>query len=78
MQENPNIELCACSGGEWLRMSGKVVRDEDVAVKEFFLEKNPELKNLGYDAHDDNMEVLYIDEPEAVLYSFTAEPKKLI
>lgn len=74
IQINPNVEICAYKDGKWLRISGKLVRDERVEVKEYVLDKNPELKNM-YSAYDDNTEVLYFENGTATFSSFTEEPK---
>jgi len=73
MDANPLIEICAmkASGAEWMRLSGTVVNDDSLAVKEQFLELNPELKSM-YKADDGNMAVLYITNATARYFSFTA------
>ncbi|MBQ6546597.1 MAG: pyridoxamine 5'-phosphate oxidase family protein [Bacilli bacterium] len=74
MQINPNVEICALMDGKWLRLAGKVVRDDRREPKESMLEANPVLKNM-YSADDDNTEVLYFENAKATFYSFTEEPK---
>ena len=74
IEKNPYVEICAFNEGKWIRVSGKLVRDERVEAKEHMLNNYPELKNM-YDAHDDNTEVLYFEEMKATIYSFTEEPK---
>ena len=74
MQINPNVEICALMDGKWLRLAGKVVRDDRREPKESMLEANPVLKNM-YSADDDNTEVLYFENAKATFCSFTEEPK---
>ena len=74
MQINPNVEICACKDGKWLRLEGKVVRDDRIQAKESMLDANPMLKNM-YSANDDNTEVLYFEKAKATFYSFTEKPK---
>ena len=64
MAANGKFEICALkpSGSEWMRVSGTLVNDETLSVKETFLERNPSLKAM-YKADDDNMAVLYITRP---------------
>ena len=69
-----NHEICAFNEGKWVRISGKLVRDERVEAKEHMLANYPELKNM-YSATDDNTEVLYFENAKATIYSFTEEPK---
>ena len=74
MQINPNVEICSFMDGKWLRLEGKVVRDDRREAKVSMLDANPELKNM-YSADDDNTEVLYFVNAKATFYSFTEEPK---
>lgn len=71
---NPNVELCAFNNEKWIRVSGKLIRNENVLAKEHMLDNYPNLKNM-YDAHDDKTEVLYLEDAQAVISSFTNEPK---
>ena len=74
IQKNPNVEICAFKDGKWIRITGKLVRDDRLEAKSDMLDKNPMLKNM-YAADDDNTEVLYFDGAKAVISSFTEEPK---
>ncbi len=76
MQINPNVEICGFVDGKWLRLEGKVVRDDRKEAKVSMLEANPMLKKM-YSADDDNTEVLYLKEATATFYSFTEEPKEI-
>ena len=73
MAKNGKFEICALkpSGSEWMRLSGTLVTDETLAVKEEFLNRNESLKSM-YKADDDNMAVLYIKDATARFFSFTA------
>lgn len=73
---NPKVEICACKGGEWLRITGELVNDDDRDVKVAMLEKMPSLKAM-YSADDDNTQVLYFRNATAVFSSFTAEPETI-
>lgn len=76
MMANGKFEICALkpSGAEWMRLSGDLVADETLAVKEEFLERNPELKSM-YKADDDNMAVLYITHATARFCSFSSQER---
>ena len=74
IEENPYVELCAFKDGKWIRVSGKLVRDDRVEAKKDMLDKNPDLRNM-YDENDDNTEVLYFESATAIIYSFTSAPK---
>ena len=74
IEVNPNVEICAFKDGRWLRLSGKLVRDDRVEAKKDMLDKNPNLRGM-YNENDDNTEVLYFENAKAVFSSFTDTPK---
>jgi uncharacterized pyridoxamine 5'-phosphate oxidase family protein len=74
MQANPKVEICACAGGEWLRVEATVVRDERVEAIQHMLDAYPSLQGM-YKAGDGNTEVLYLKDATATFYSFTSEPR---
>ncbi len=74
MQANPKVEICAFNGQKWIRVAGKVVRDDRVEAKKHMLDSYPNLQAL-YRADDDNTEVLYLKNATATISSFTEEPK---
>ena len=74
IQINPKVEICGFIDGKWLRVEGKLVRDDRREAKVSMLDANPILKNM-YSADDDNTEVLYFENAKATFYSFTEEPK---
>ena len=78
MAKNGKFEICALkkSGSEWMRLSGTLVNDETLAVKEEFLNRNEGLKSM-YKADDDNMAVLYITNATARFCSFTEQERKV-
>ena len=73
---NPKVEICACKGGEWLRVSGVLVNDDRREVKAAMLDKMPSLKAM-YSADDDNTQVLYFEHGKATFSSFTKAPETL-
>ena len=74
IQINPNVEICGFLDGKWIRLEGKVVRDDRREAKASLLDANPILKNM-YSADDDNTEVLYFENAKATFCSFTEEPR---
>ena len=78
MAKNGKFEICALkkSGTEWMRLSGTLVNDETLAVKEEFLNRNEGLKSM-YKADDDNMAILYITNATARFCSFSAPERKV-
>lgn len=73
IQQNAKVELCAFSGEKWLRLSGRLIRDDRVEAKEHMLASYPNLQTM-YSATDDNTEVLYFEDATAVFSSFTGDP----
>lgn len=78
MAKNGKFEICALkkSGSEWMRLSGTLVNDETLSVKEEFLNRNEGLKSM-YKADDDNIAVLYITNATARFCSFSAPERKV-
>jgi uncharacterized pyridoxamine 5'-phosphate oxidase family protein len=74
MQANPKVEICACTGGEWLRIEATVVRDDRVEAKQHMLDAYPSLQGM-YKADDGNTEVLYLKDATATFSSFTEPPR---
>lgn len=74
IQANPQVEICAFADGVWVRVCGKLVRDDRVEAKTHMLEAYPNLQSM-YSATDDNTEVLYFENAVATFSSFGGEPK---
>ena len=73
---NPNVEICAFKDGSWLRVSGRLVRDDRREAKKHMLDNYPDLRAM-YSEDDDNTEVLYFDGAKATFSSFTAAPETI-
>ena len=73
---NPKAEICAFdpSTGNWLRISGELVDDNNRDVKVAMLEKYPAIRSM-YDPDDDNTQVLYFKNATAVFSSFMGAPE---
>jgi len=75
LQANPKAEICAfAADGRWVRVSGKLIRDDRIEAKKHMLDNYPSLQAM-YSAEDDNTEVLYFEDAEAVFSSFTEAPR---
>lgn len=74
IQKNAKVELCAFADGAWVRVAGKLVRDDRVEPKKHMLDAYPNLQVM-YSAEDDNTEVLYFEDATATFCAFGAEPK---
>ena len=76
IMNNPKVEICAFKDGKWIRVTGKLVRDDRTEAKKYMLDQNPNLRSM-YNELDDNTEVLYFESGEAVISSFTEAPKTI-
>ena len=70
--ENPNVELCAVNGTEWVRVSATLVEDERVEAKKSMLDANPNLRS-SYNENDDNIAVYYFTNATATFSSFAGD-----
>lgn len=73
MLKNPRFEISAMNKGTWIRLEGKAVHDDRLAAREKMLAENKALSGM-YSADDGVMEVLYIEDATATIYSFKNEP----
>ena len=74
IQANSKVEICAFVDGVWVRIAGKLVRDDRIEPKKHMLDAYPNLQAM-YSAEDDNTEVLYFEDATATFFSFTAAPR---
>lgn len=73
---NPKAEICAFKNGEWLRVSGLLIEDDNRAARVSMLDAYPELKAM-YSPDDGNTEVFYFKDATAVFSSFT-KPAEIV
>lgn len=71
---NPKVEICACTGPEWLRVSATLVEDDRREARQSMLDAYPSLQGM-YSADDGNTEVFYLKDATATFSSFTAAPE---
>ena len=76
IQANGKVEICCYKDGKWLRVAGKLVRDDRKEAKKHMLDAYPQLRGM-YSEDDDNTEVLYIENATATFSSFTEAPKQI-
>lgn len=74
LQANCKAEICAFKDGVWLRVAGKLIRDDRYEPKKHMLDAYPNLQAM-YSAEDDNTEVLYFEDATATFASFTEAPR---
>jgi uncharacterized pyridoxamine 5'-phosphate oxidase family protein len=76
MGKNPNIEICAMTGGKWIRIQAAAVEDDRNEARESMLEAYPNLRNR-YAATDGNCQVLYLKDATATISSFGEDPREI-
>lgn len=77
IMKNPKVEICGCKpDGTWVRVFGRLTRDDSDDARAAMLEKMPELKNI-YHVGDGKFEVLFLEDAKAALYSMTDAPKEI-
>lgn len=76
LQANPKAELCCFADGTWLRVSGRLIRDDRREAKKHMLDAYPSLRGM-YSEDDDNTEVLYFEDATATFSSFTSAPRTI-
>lgn len=74
MQENPNIEISTSSPEfAWLRLNGKAVFVEDLAIKEMCI-ANPIVKGIYKTADNPIFAAFYVENPHGVIADFSGNP----
>ena len=74
LHANPKAEICAFKDGEWVRVSGKLVEDDNRDARKAMLDAYPELRGM-YNEDDGNTEVFYLKDAVATFSSFTKAPE---
>ena len=67
------MEICAFTGGEWIRVACELVEDDRVEAKKSMLDAYPNLRGM-YDENDGNTQVFYMKNATATISSFTSKP----
>ena len=73
---NPKVEICACTGGDWLRVAGTLVEDDRREARQSMLDAYPSLRSM-YSEDDGNTEVFYFKDATAIFSSFTKAPEEV-
>lgn len=70
---NPKAEICAFTGGEWIRVACELVEDDRLEAKKSMLDAYPNLRGM-YDENDGNTQVFYMKNAIAPFCSFGKDP----
>lgn len=74
MMENPRVEVSCMNKGTWLRLEADVVLDSRREARVTMLKEHPMLETM-YNADDNMMEVLYLENATATINAMGAETK---
>lgn len=77
MLENGKVELCGMHNGSWIRGSGTAVHDDRREARVAMMDANHASLSRMYTVDDNLMEVLYLENGTATIYSFTEEPRTI-
>ena len=61
---NPNIEICSCKGGDWMRVRAVAVEDKTPETYTAVMEANPGVKKM-YEEAGNTLGIFYLTEIEA-------------
>ncbi len=77
IKNQPYVELC-CSSPDfaWLRLKGKVVFSQDIALKSRIQEKSPLVKSIYKTSENPDFEIFYLAEAEAIISDFSGNLPK--
>jgi uncharacterized pyridoxamine 5'-phosphate oxidase family protein len=79
LKKNPNVEISAMlSEDRWIRLSGEAVFDGSSTAKKRAFDLYENFKAMYQSPDNPIFEVFYLENPSATLYSFTAEPEKIL
>ena len=73
---NPQVELCAFDGKQWLRLAAKAVEVPEIAAQEHMLDAYPSLKAM-YAPGDGNTMIFALTQVSATFSSFTAPSRTI-
>lgn len=77
LHANPRCEICAFTGGTWLRIAARAVEDDRREARGSMLDAYPDLRRM-YDEDDGNTEVFYLEDAKATFSSFTAPVEEVV
>ena len=75
MADNAKIEICGMQKGTWIRIEAEAAHDSRREARVAMMDANKASLSSMYTVDDNLMEVLYLKNATATIYSFTAEPR---
>ena len=74
LAENPKAEICAFTGGAWIRVACELIEDDRFEAKKSMLDAYPNLRHM-YNENDGNTQVLYMQNATATFCAFGKAPE---
>ena len=71
---NSKAEICAFTGGAWVRVACELVEDDRVEARRAMLDAYPNLRGM-YDENDGNTQVFYMQKATATFCAFGKAPE---
>ena len=71
---NPKAEICAFTGGAWVRVACELIEDDRFEAKKSMLDAYPNLRHM-YDENDGNTQVFYLQNVTATFAAFGKAPE---
>jgi uncharacterized pyridoxamine 5'-phosphate oxidase family protein len=79
IQSNAYVEISSCKEGfSWIRLNGKVVFTDDLAMKQKVLDTSPLVKSIYETVDHPDFEVFFLDEAQAFIDDFSPNPTQVI
>ena len=69
---NPKAEICAFTGGAWIRIACELIEDDRLEAKKAMLDAYPNLRGM-YNENDGNTQVFYMQNATATFSAFGKE-----
>ena len=77
IKKQPYVEFCASGENfSWLRLNGKVVFSQEIAIKSKIIDFSPIVKSIYKTPDNPIFEAFYLDEASATIADFSGEPPK--
>lgn len=77
IENQPYVEFCASGENfSWLRLKGKAIFSQDIAIKSKIQDSNPLVKSIYKTPDNPIFEAFYLDEASATIADFSGEPPK--
>lgn len=78
MKKNPKVEISGMDKGTWIRVKAKAIQDDRLEAREAMLKEYGNVLGKMYSANDHLMEVLYLEDVTATIYSMKDAPRVIV